>query len=71
VRVYLGDHPADMAAARAVPAAAIGVLTGEHSEDELRAAGADEIFHDLTRFPQWLEDGRHLGWVGSGGSLAW
>jgi phosphoglycolate phosphatase len=71
VSVYLGDHPADMAAARAVPAAAIGVLTGEHGEDELRAAGADELFGDLTGFPLWLQQGRHLGWVGSGGSLAW
>jgi phosphoglycolate phosphatase len=71
VSVYLGDHPADMAAARAVPAAAIGVLTGEHGEHELRAAGADEVFGDLTWFPRWLQEGRHLGWVGSGGSLAW
>jgi phosphoglycolate phosphatase len=71
VSVYLGDHPADMAAARAVPAAAIGVLTGEHTADELRAAGADEVFGDLTGFPRWLQEGRHLGWVGSGGSLAW
>jgi phosphoglycolate phosphatase len=71
VGVYVGDHPADMAAARAVPAAALGVLTGEHGADELRTAGADEVFADLTRFPRWLEDGHHLGWVGSGGSLAW
>jgi phosphoglycolate phosphatase len=71
VNVYLGDHPADMAAARAVPAAAIGLLTGEHGADELRAAGADEVFDDLTGFPQWLAQGRHLGWVGPDGSLAW
>jgi phosphoglycolate phosphatase len=71
VSVYLGDHPADMAAARAVPAAAIGVLTGEHTADELLVAGANEVFGDLTGFPLWLQEGRHLGWVGSGGSLAW
>lgn len=71
VGVYLGDHPADMAAARAVPAAAIGVLTGEHTADELRLAGAGEVFGDLSGFPRWLQEGRHLGWVGSSGSLAW
>jgi phosphoglycolate phosphatase len=76
VGVYLGDHPADMAAARAVPAGAIGVLTGGHTSDELHAAGADAVFVDLTRFPDWLDGpvpetrARHLGWVGSGGSLA-
>lgn len=73
VRVYLGDHPADMSAARAVPATAIGILTGEHTTDELKAAGADAVFADLTRFPLWLDESGingHLGWVGSDGSLA-
>jgi phosphoglycolate phosphatase len=54
VDVYLGDHPADMAAARAVPAAAVGVLTGDHSEHELNAAGADTVLADLTGFGDWL-----------------
>jgi len=71
VTAYLGDHPADMTAARAVPAAAIGVLTGGHSAEELHAAGADAVLADLTEFPRWLDDGRDLGWVGSHGSLAW
>jgi phosphoglycolate phosphatase len=71
VTAYLGDHPADMAAARAVPAAALGVLTGEHVADELRVAGAHAVMEDLTEFPQWLEDGHDLGWVGTQGSLAW
>jgi len=55
VGVYIGDHPADMAAARAVPAEAIGVLTGDHTEAELIAAGATEVLVDLTGFPAWLE----------------
>ena len=71
VTVYLGDHPADMAAARAVPATAIGVLTGAHSADELRAAGADTVLENLTDFPQWLEQRHDVGWVGTQGSLAW
>jgi phosphoglycolate phosphatase len=71
VTAYLGDHPADMAAARAVPAAAVGVLTGGHGADELRAAGADAVLADLTEFPRWLDDGHDLGWVGTRGSLAW
>jgi phosphoglycolate phosphatase len=73
VRVYLGDHPADMTAARAVPAAAIGVLTGAHTIGELHAAGAHAVFPDLTSFPRWLDESDingDLGWVGSGGSLA-
>jgi beta-phosphoglucomutase-like phosphatase (HAD superfamily) len=71
VCVYLGDHPADMAAARAVPATAIGVLTGAHSADELHAAGADTVLANLTDFPQWLEQRHDVGWVGTQGSLAW
>ena len=71
VTAYLGDHPADMAAARAVPAAALGVLTGGHDADELRASGADAVLADLTEFPRWLDERHDLGWVGTRGSLAW
>ncbi len=71
VTAYLGDHPADMAAARAVPAAALGVLTGDHTADELRASGADVVLPDLTEFPRWLDERHDLGWVGTKGSLAW
>ena len=71
VTAYLGDHPADMAAARAVPAAALGVLTGGHDADELRASGADVVLADLTEFPRWLDERHDLGWVGTEGSLAW
>jgi phosphoglycolate phosphatase-like HAD superfamily hydrolase len=54
-----------------VPATALGVLTGEHQAEELRVAGANAVMTDLTEFPQWLEDGHDLGWVGTRGSLAW
>jgi phosphoglycolate phosphatase len=58
VGVYVGDHPADMAAARAVahPAMAVGVLTGEHTAAELLDAGADAVLADLSEFPRWLDD---------------
>jgi phosphoglycolate phosphatase len=58
-QVYVGDHPADMVAARAAhPTTAVGVLTGEHSEAELLDAGADVVLSDLSEFPAWLDDHR-------------
>jgi phosphoglycolate phosphatase len=55
--VYVGDHPADMAAARSAhPTKAVGVLTGDHTEAELLAAGADVVLADLSSFPAWLDD---------------
>lgn len=57
--IYVGDHPADMLAARAAhPTRAIGVLTGEHSEAELLEAGAELVLPDLSEFPAWLDDHR-------------
>jgi phosphoglycolate phosphatase len=60
VGVYVGDHPADMAAARAVAhgTRAVGVLTGEHGTGELLDAGADAVLADLSEFPDWLDDYR-------------
>jgi phosphoglycolate phosphatase len=54
VGVYLGDHPADMAAALGAGAVAIGLTSGEHSFDELIAAGADTVLASLHEFPPWL-----------------
>jgi phosphoglycolate phosphatase len=51
---YVGDHPADMEAARVARATAVGVLTGATDEEALRAAGADVVLPDLTAFPRWL-----------------
>jgi phosphoglycolate phosphatase len=51
---YVGDHPADMEAARVARAAAVAVLTGSNDEEALLAAGADVVLPDLTAFPGWL-----------------
>lgn len=48
---YVGDHVADMVAARAAGVPGIAVATGPCPADELRAAGADVVLDDLTGFP--------------------
>ncbi|WP_267242620.1 HAD family hydrolase [Streptomyces sp. PR69] len=63
-RVYVGDHTGDVRGARAAEALSVAVPTGPCAADELRAAGADVILADLTRFPAWLrryasDDGHH------------
>lgn len=52
VSVYIGDHPADIAAGRSANAVAIGVLTGNNSAEQL---AADVTMDDLAGFPEWLE----------------
>jgi phosphoglycolate phosphatase len=49
--VYVGDTPADMAAAVAAGARPVGVATGSFTGDELRAAGAVDVLAALTGFP--------------------
>ena len=44
----VGDSPYDLATARNAGLAFYGVTTGTHTADELRAAGATEIFPDLA-----------------------
>jgi phosphoglycolate phosphatase len=51
--VYVGDTPADMAAARAADATAVGVTTGSFTDSDLVSAGADIVFDSLERFPEW------------------
>lgn len=46
--VVIGDTPLDIACARAGGARSIAVATGNHSVEELRAAGADYVFEDLS-----------------------
>lgn len=53
--VYVGDHPGDVAAARAAGARAVAIPTGPHDGDSLRAAGADVVLPDLLAFPAWLD----------------
>ena len=54
--VYVGDHVADVAGARAAHATSVGVATGPVSADELRAAGADVVLDDLHGFAGWLDE---------------
>jgi phosphoglycolate phosphatase len=48
---YVGDTPADMAAAVQAGARAVGVATGSFTDRDLREAGADEVLDSLTGFP--------------------
>ncbi|MFC7529514.1 HAD family hydrolase [Actinoplanes sp. GCM10030250] len=54
VRWYVGDHVADMVAARTAGVPGIGLTTGPCSEQELRDAGATYVLPDLTGFPALL-----------------
>jgi uncharacterized protein len=54
--VYVGDHPADILAARAAGALAVAVPTGPATADQLRAADADVVLDDLLAFPAWLDE---------------
>jgi phosphoglycolate phosphatase len=49
--VYVGDAPADMAAAVSAGALSVGVPTGSFTGDELRAAGATHVLASLLEFP--------------------
>jgi phosphoglycolate phosphatase len=45
--LVVGDTPLDIEAANAVGAVAVGVATGNYSEDDLRRAGADYVVKSL------------------------
>jgi len=49
--VYVGDTPADMAAAVAAGAYPVGVATGSFTTAELQDAGAATVLDSLTGFP--------------------
>jgi len=53
-QVYVGDHPGDIAAARAANAISVVVPTGPTSEAILRESNPDYVLGDLTEFPAWL-----------------
>ena len=70
VRGYVGDHVADMVAARTAGVVGVGVATGPCSADELAEAGAATVLDDLTGFPAWLtawRGGIEVGRYASGG----
>jgi phosphoglycolate phosphatase len=49
--VYVGDTPADMAAAVSAGAVPVGTATGSFTGDALRAAGAVHVLDSLAQFP--------------------
>ena len=53
---HVGDHPADIIGAHAANAVAVGVTTGFHDANALRAAGADVVLPQLDDFPHWLDE---------------
>jgi phosphoglycolate phosphatase len=54
--VYVGDHPHDMAAARAAEIAGVGLATGTSSRQDLADAGAEVVLDSLVEFPEWLDE---------------
>ncbi|MEW9553787.1 HAD family hydrolase [Nonomuraea sp. NPDC050783] len=50
---YVGDHVADIEAARAGGAVSVTVATGPYTVEELREHGADVTLADLTEFAAW------------------
>jgi phosphoglycolate phosphatase len=46
--IVIGDTPLDIACAQSGGARSIGVATGNHTVDQLREAGADVVFEDLS-----------------------
>ena len=57
-QAYVGDHIADIEAARAAGAVSVAVATGPYTADELRDHGADVVLPDLTAFVAWHEEWR-------------
>jgi phosphoglycolate phosphatase len=51
---YVGDHVADVRAARLAGTRAVAVATGPCPAEELWEAGADDVLSDLTCFPALL-----------------
>ncbi|MFC6086935.1 HAD family hydrolase [Sphaerisporangium aureirubrum] len=51
---YVGDHVADIAAARAGGALSVAVTTGGYQREAMDAHGADVILRDLTEFASWF-----------------
>lgn len=52
---YVGDHVADIEAARAGGAVSVAVATGPYTESELREHGADVTLRDLREFTAWFD----------------
>lgn len=57
---YVGDTPADMAAALGAGVVGVGVPTGSFSAAELAEAGAQVILGSLGEFPAWYRAAREV-----------
>ncbi|GAA3090712.1 HAD family hydrolase [Streptosporangium carneum] len=55
---YVGDHVADIEAAKAGGVVSVAVATGHYPAAELRAHGADVVLGDLTEFDEWFDGWR-------------
>ncbi|MDQ1356578.1 MAG: phosphoglycolate phosphatase [Acidimicrobiaceae bacterium] len=62
-RAYVGDHLADVAAAKVAGIVSVGVATGSTSPAALVDAGADVVLPDLLAFPQWLDGFADRRWL--------
>jgi phosphoglycolate phosphatase len=63
---FIGDHVADMTAAREAGIVGVGVTTGPCDAAELGAAGAEVVLPTLLSFPQLLLSGGGLAGIGVG-----
>lgn len=52
--LVIGDTPHDITCAHAAGAIAVGVATGSSSVADLRAAGAEHVFSDLSDVPEFM-----------------
>jgi phosphoglycolate phosphatase len=57
VTAYVGDHVADMVAAKTAGVPGVGVPSGPCSAGELLAAGAATVLDSLSGLPAWLDHG--------------
>ncbi|MFU8854005.1 HAD family hydrolase [Micromonospora sp. SL1-18] len=62
--LYVGDHVADMTAAKTAGIPGVAVATGPCTQDELQAAGAHTVLDDLTGFPAALDRIIRLAFTG-------
>jgi phosphoglycolate phosphatase len=56
--IYVGDHVADVDAARTAGALSVAVATGPYDTCALTDYGADVVLPDLLAFPGWLTEHR-------------
>jgi len=56
--VMVGDHPIDMETGRRLEMRTVGVLTGNSSESELRAAGADTVVPGVVEVARLICEAR-------------